>query len=165
MDRILKAVQGARFQVTDVKNGERAKKAPLPFTTSTLQQEASKVLNFSTSKTMRLAQQLYEGIDVEGQGTVGIITYLRTDSTRISEEAEQMAVSYIGEAYGEEYLGLRKAKKNQDKKIQDAHEAIRPTDIRRLPAAIKDSLSRDQYRLYQLIWKRFAASCMAIDIL
>lgn len=161
MDRILKAVQGARFQVTDVKNGERAKKAPLPFTTSTLQQEASKVLNFSTSKTMRLAQQLYEGIDVEGQGTVGIITYLRTDSTRISEEAEQMAVSYIGEAYGEEYLGLRKAKKNQDKKIQDAHEAIRPTDIRRLPAAIKDSLSRDQYRLYQLIWKRFAASCMA----
>ena len=161
MDRILKAVQGARFQVTDVKNGERAKKAPLPFTTSTLQQEASKVLNFSTSKTMRLAQQLYEGIDVEGQGTVGIITYLRTDSTRISEEAEQMAVSYIGEAYGEEYLGLGKAKKNQDKKIQDAHEAIRPTDIRRLPAAIKDSLSRDQYRLYQLIWKRFAASCMA----
>ncbi len=161
MDQILKAVQGASFHVTDVKNGERTKKAPLPFTTSTLQQEASKVLNFSTSKTMRLAQQLYEGIDVEGQGTVGIITYLRTDSTRISEEAEQMAVSYIGETYGEEYLGLRKAKKNQDKKIQDAHEAIRPTDIRRLPASIKDSLSRDQYRLYQLIWKRFTASCMA----
>ena len=162
MDRILEAVKDARFQVTDVKNGERTKKAPLPFTTSTLQQEASKVLNFSTSKTMRLAQQLYEGIDVEGQGTVGIITYLRTDSTRVSEEAEQMAVSYIGETYGKAYVNQRKNDgKKQDKKIQDAHEAIRPTDIRRLPAAIKESLSRDQFRLYQLIWKRFTASCMA----
>lgn len=162
MDRILEAVKDARFQVTDVKNGERTKKAPLPFTTSTLQQEASKVLNFSTSKTMRLAQQLYEGIDVEGQGTVGIITYLRTDSTRVSDEAEQMAVSYIGETYGKAYVNQRKNDgKKQDKKIQDAHEAIRPTDIRRLPAAIKESLSRDQFRLYQLIWKRFTASCMA----
>lgn len=161
MDQVLKRLEGASFAVTDVKNGERTKKAPLPFTTSTLQQEASKVLNFSTSKTMRLAQQLYEGIDIAGQGTVGIITYLRTDSTRISEEASRAAVSYIGEVYGEEYLHQGAVKKNGDKKIQDAHEAIRPTDIRRLPAAIKDSLSRDQFRLYQLIWKRFTASCMA----
>jgi DNA topoisomerase-1 len=161
MDQVLAALEGASFAVTDVKHGERTKKAPLPFTTSTLQQEASKVLNFSTSKTMRLAQQLYEGIDIEGQGTVGIITYLRTDSTRVSDEAVRMAVSYIGETYGEEYLHQGAVKKNTDKKIQDAHEAIRPTDIRRLPAMVKDSLSRDQFRLYQLIWKRFTASCMA----
>ena len=161
MDQVLKALDGAEFSVTDVKKGERTKKAPLPFTTSTLQQEASKVLNFSTSKTMRLAQQLYEGIDIEGQGTVGIITYLRTDSTRISDEAAHMAESYITEQYGENYLRHGETKKATDKKIQDAHEAIRPTDISRLPISIKESLSRDQYRLYQLIWKRFTASCMA----
>ena len=161
MDQVLKALDGAEFSVTDVKKGERTKKAPLPFTTSTLQQEASKVLNFSTSKTMRLAQQLYEGIDIEGQGTVGIITYLRTDSTRISDEAAHMAESYIAEQYGENYLRHGETKKATGKKIQDAHEAIRPTDISRLPISIKESLSRDQYRLYQLIWKRFTASCMA----
>lgn len=161
MDRVLAAVKDAAFHVTDVKKGERTKKAPLPFTTSTLQQEASKVLNFSTSKTMRLAQQLYEGIDIEGQGTVGIITYLRTDSTRVSEEASRMATEYISQTYGEEYLHRGETKKSSGKKIQDAHEAIRPTDITRLPAAVKDSLSRDQFRLYQLIWKRFTASCMA----
>lgn len=161
MDQILVAVKDASFSVTDVKKGERTKKAPLPFTTSTLQQEASKVLNFSTSKTMRLAQQLYEGIDIEGQGTVGIITYLRTDSTRISDEAARAAASYITDTYGENYLHHGAVKKSSDKKIQDAHEAIRPTDIRRVPAAIKESLSRDQFRLYQLIWKRFTASCMA----
>ena len=160
MDQVLKALDGAEFSVTDVKKGERTKKAPLPFTTSTLQQEASKVLNFSTSKTMRLAQQLYEGIDIEGQGTVGIITYLRTDSTRISDEAAHMAESYITEQYGENYLRHGETKKATGKKIQDAHEAIRPTDISRLPISIKESLSRDQYRLYQLIWKRFTASCM-----
>ena len=161
MDQVLAAVKDAAFHVTDVKKGERTKKAPLPFTTSTLQQEASKVLNFSTSKTMRLAQQLYEGIDIEGQGTVGIITYLRTDSTRVSEEASRMATEYISQTYGEEYLHRGETKKSSGKKIQDAHEAIRPTDITRLPAAVKDSLSRDQFRLYQLIWKRFTASCMA----
>ena len=161
MDQVLAAVKDAAFQVTDVKKGERTKKAPLPFTTSTLQQEASKVLNFSTSKTMRLAQQLYAGIDIEGQGTVGIITYLRTDSTRVSEEASRMATEYISQTYGEEYLHRGETKKSSGKKIQDAHEAIRPTDITRLPAAVKDSLSRDQFRLYQLIWKRFTASCMA----
>ena len=119
------------------------------------------MLNFSTSKTMRLAQQLYEGIDIEGQGTVGIITYLRTDSTRVSEEAARMATEYISQTYGEEYLHRGETKKSSGKKIQDAHEAIRPTDITRLPAAVKDSLSRDQFRLYQLIWKRFTASWMA----
>ena len=119
------------------------------------------MLNFSTSKTMRLAQQLYEGIDIEGQGTVGVITYLRTDSTRVSDEAAAQAVSYIGETYGENYLRHGETKKAPDRKIQDAHEAIRPTDIRRLPVKVKESLSRDQFRLYQLIWKRFAASCMA----
>ena len=161
MDQVLAALKDASFSVTDVKKGERTKKAPLPFTTSTLQQEASKVLNFSTSKTMRLAQQLYEGIDIEGQGTVGVITYLRTDSTRVSDEAAAQAVSYIGETYGENYLRHGETKKAPDRKIQDAHEAIRPTDIRRLPVKVKESLSRDQFRLYQLIWKRFAASCMA----
>ena len=164
MDQVLSAVKDASFAVTEVKKGERTKKAPLPFTTSTLQQEASKVLNFSTSKTMRLAQQLYEGIDVEGQGTIGIITYLRTDSTRVSEEASLAAADYIKETYGEAWLpakGKGTSQKDADKKIQDAHEAIRPTDIRRLPAAVKESLSRDQFRLYQLIWKRFTASCMA----
>ena len=161
MDQVLAALKDAEFSVTDVKKGERTKKAPLPFTTSTLHQEASKVLNFSTSKTMRLAQQLYEGIDIEGQGTVGVITYLRTDSTRISDEAAAQAVSYIGETYGENYLRQGEAKKAPDRKIQDAHEAIRPTDIRRLPVKVKESMSRDQFRLYQLIWKRFTASCMA----
>ena len=161
MEKILEAVKDASFVVSEVKHGERSKKAPLPFTTSTLQQEASKVLNFSTTKTMRLAQQLYEGVDIEGQGTIGLITYLRTDSTRISEEAQQMAAAFIKESYKDTYLHQGKAKKESDKKIQDAHEAIRPTGIKRLPAMIKDSLSRDQFRLYQLIWKRFTASCMA----
>ena len=160
MNQVLSALKDVSFSVADVKNGERVKKAPLPFTTSTLQQEASKVLNFSTSKTMRLAQQLYEGIDIEGQGTVGMITYLRTDSTRISDEAAKAAASYITDTYGEKYLHHGAVKKDSDKKIQDAHEAIRPTDIARTPADLKDSLSRDQFRLYQLIWKRFTASRM-----
>ena len=136
------------------------KKAPLPFTTSTLQQEASKVLNFSTQKTMRLAQQLYEGIEIKGNGTVGIITYLRTDSTRVSEEARSMAEEYIKSNYGEKYAVTETASLGSGKKIQDAHEAIRPTDLKRTPAAMKESLSRDQFRLYQLIWKRFTASRM-----
>lgn len=160
LDEIKKQLEGAQFRVAEVKNGEKSKKAPLPFTTSTLQQEASKVLNFSTQKTMRLAQQLYEGVDLKGIGTVGIITYLRTDSTRISEEAEQNAKVYITDKYGADYIGSFD-KKNKGKKIQDAHEAIRPTDISRSPLEIKESLSRDQYRLYQLIWKRFVASCMS----
>ena len=150
----------ASYKVADVKKGERVRKAPLPFTTSTLQQEAASVLNFATSKTMRIAQQLYEGIDV-GSGTVGLISYLRTDSTRISEEAESQAAEYIEANYGKEYLADKSASKKDSKKIQDAHEAIRPTDISRAPSVIKEYLSRDQFRLYQLIWKRFAASQMA----
>ncbi|NLL77990.1 MAG: type I DNA topoisomerase [Clostridiales bacterium] len=157
---ILKALEGAEYKVAEVKKGERVKKAPLPFTTSTLQQEASKVLNFSTQKTMRLAQQLYEGIDIKGNGTVGIITYLRTDSTRVSEEAERQAKEYIDKTYGSEYAAVSANEKKASQKIQDAHEAIRPTDIERTPFELKDSLSRDQFRLYQLIWKRFVASRM-----
>jgi DNA topoisomerase-1 len=160
LDKILKELEGADYKVADIKKGERVKKAPVPFTTSTLQQEASKALNFSTQKTMRLAQQLYEGIDIKGNGTVGLITYLRTDSTRISEEADGLAREYIAEEYGEKYVSKIEQKKKDGKKIQDAHEAIRPTDISRVPLTIKESLSRDQYRLYQLIWKRFTASRM-----
>ena len=160
LDVILKDLEGVSYVADEVKKGERIKKAPIPFTTSTLQQEASKALNFSTQKTMRIAQQLYEGVDIKGNGTVGVITYLRTDSTRISEEADAAARSYIAETYGEAYVAEGTKAKSADKKIQDAHEAIRPTDITRTPAAIKDSLSRDQFRLYQLIWKRFTASRM-----
>ena len=160
LNKILKELDGVDYKVAEVKKGERSKKAPLPFTTSTLQQEASKVLNFSTQKTMRLAQQLYEGVDIKGSGTIGIITYLRTDSTRISEEADATAREYIISEYGEAYAATAEKKNDSKKKIQDAHEAIRPTDIRRLPLSVKESLSRDQYRLYQLIWKRFAASRM-----
>ena len=160
MDEILKALENAEFQITDIKKSERIRKAPLPFTTSTLQQEAAKALNFGTQKTMRIAQQLYEGVDIKGSGTVGIITYLRTDSTRISDEADAAARGYIGSVYGAEYVAAGNQIKNDGKKIQDAHEAIRPTDISRTPAAIKESLTRDQFRLYQLIWKRFTASRM-----
>jgi len=161
--KILADLEDAEYEVVDVKRGERSKKAPLPFTTSTLQQEASKALNFATSKTMRIAQQLYEGVDIKGSGTVGLITYLRTDSTRISEEADANARAYVGKAYGEEYVAeaaSEQKQKNDGKNIQDAHEAIRPSDVTRVPAEIKESLTRDQFRLYQLIWKRFVASRM-----
>lgn len=160
-DRIMDEIRGERFEVLEVKKGERVKKAPLPFTTSTLQQEASKTLNFPISKTMRIAQQLYEGVDVKGQGTVGLITYLRTDSVRISDEADADARAYIAQNYGEEFVATQIVTQKGGAKIQDAHEAIRPSDIARTPAVVKESLSRDQFRLYQLIWKRFAASRMA----
>jgi len=159
-DKIADAVRKGNVKVLEVKKSERVKKAPLPFTTSTLQQEASKVLNFSTQKTMRIAQKLYEGIDIKGSGTVGIITYLRTDSTRISDEARTNAGIFIKDVYGEGYAAEMVVEKKNVQKIQDAHEAIRPTDINRTPLDLKDSLSRDEYRLYQLIWKRFVASCM-----
>ncbi len=158
MDKILKDLECASFEVKDIKKGERVKKAPLPFTTSTLQQEASKALNFSTQKTMRLAQQLY--VELKGQGTVGIITYLRTDSTRVSDEAVAASREYISRNYGDQYAAEVVTEKKKDQKIQDAHEAIRPTDISSTPADLKESLSRDQFRLYQLIWKRFTASRM-----
>lgn len=160
LDGIINEIQDKEYKVADIKKSERLKKAPLPFTTSTLQQEASKALNFATQKTMRIAQQLYEGIDIKGNGTVGVITYLRTDSTRVSEEAEANVGEYIAKVYGDAYVAAVKKKEESGKKIQDAHEAIRPTDVNRTPASLKDSLTRDQFRLYQLIWKRFVASRM-----
>ena len=159
-EALKKALEKADYQITEIKTTIRERKAPLPFTTSTLQQEASKALNFSTQKTMRIAQQLYEGVEIKGSGSVGIITYLRTDSTRISEEAMAASEEYIAREYGQEFLAEGTQKK-ADGKIQDAHEAIRPTDINRTPASIKDSLTREQFRLYQLIWNRFVASRMA----
>ena len=161
VDGIIDELKKSHFSVSDVKKSERTKKNPLPFTTSTLQQEAAKTLNFSTQKTMRLAQSLYEGVAVKGHGTIGLITYLRTDSTRISDEAKTMAASFIREQYGEQYLAQAGDQKKSDKKIQDAHEAIRPTYVDLTPTVVKDSLSRDQFRLYQLVWKRFMASQMA----
>lgn len=162
LDAVMQNLQSAVYRVDAVKKGKREKKAPLPFTTSTLQQEASKALNFSIQKTMRIAQQLYEGVDIKGSGTVGLITYLRTDSVRVSDEAKAAAVDFISTNYGEDYLqeGAARTKKTASK-VQDAHEAIRPSDITRLPSEVKDSLSRDQFRLYQLIWKRFVASQMS----
>lgn len=160
LSRILEKLEKAEYTIKDIKTGERIKKAPLPFTTSTLQQEAAKTLNFSTQKTMRLAQQLYEGVEVKGHGTVGLITYLRTDSTRISEEADQTAKEYIKEHYGEDYVAKAQNNKSNGKKIQDAHEAIRPTYIDLTPTVVKEALGRDPFRLYQLIWRRFAASRM-----
>ena len=161
MDEVVRNLKNQKFEVLDVKRGERVRKAPLPFTTSTLQQEASKALNFPISKTMRIAQQLYEGVDIKGHGTIGLITYLRTDSVRISEEADAMARKFVEETYGKEYISTVVPQKKNAGKIQDAHEAIRPSDINRVPSEIKDSLTRDQYRLYQLIWKRFTASRMS----
>lgn len=160
VQQIMADLEGAAFVVEEVNHGTRAKKPPIPFTTSTLQQEASKVLNFSTQKTMRIAQQLYEGVDVKGHGTIGLITYLRTDSTRIAEEADREARQYIGANYGEKYVLQSQVSQKNGGKIQDAHEAIRPTDISLTPVLVKESLQRDQFRLYQLIWKRFAASRM-----
>ena len=164
LDALLESLKGQKFIVNDIRNGERTKKPPLPFTTSTMQQEASKALNFSTQKTMRLAQQLYEGVDVKGHGTVGLITYLRTDSTRVAEEAEKMAGEFIAENYGEAYLSTGENSKKNNGKIQDAHEAIRPTNLSLTPVKVKESLSRDQFRLYQLIWKRFTASRMSAAV-
>ena len=160
VQKIKKEIEGKPFTVAEIKTGERQRKAPLPFTTSTLQQEASKLLNFSTQKTMRLAQQLYEGVEVKGHGTVALISYLRTDSTRISEEADASVRAYIVENYGKEMEAEQIKEASKGKKIQDAHEAIRPTDVTITPAQVKESLARDLFRLYQLIWKRFVASRM-----
>ncbi len=159
-ERIVGELKGARYKIADIRESERTKKPPLPFTTSTLQQECSKRLNFATRKTMQVAQQLYEGVTVKGRGTIGLITYLRTDSTRISEEADTACRQFIRENYGEENIieSVPAAKENRN--VQDAHEAIRPTYVDLTPAQVKESLTRDQFRLYQLIWKRFVASRM-----
>lgn len=162
MEQLLAALDGAEYVVLDRKTSERTSRAPLPFTTSTLQQEASKALNYSTSKTMRLAQQLYEGVEIKGRGTAGLITYLRTDSTRVAAEAVEAARNYIRDEYGEEFVGgAAGGAAKPENNVQDAHEAIRPTDITLTPEQVKADLPRDLYRLYQLIWRRFVASRMA----
>lgn len=160
IDKIMAELKGARYKVSSIKKSERNKKPPLPFTTSTLQQEASKQLNFATRKTMQIAQQLYEGVQVKGHGTIGLITYLRTDSTRISEEADAACKTFITENYGEENIIEKDVVPQNRKNAQDAHEAIRPTYVDLTPAQVKESLTRDQFRLYQLVWKRFVASRM-----
>lgn len=160
MNELLKNLEEAEFVIKEIKKSERSRKAPLPFTTSTLQQEAAKALNYSTKKTMQLAQQLYEGIEIKGHGTLGLITYLRTDSIRVSDEADQAAKEYIKNNFGDEFVTTTENQGRTGKKIQDAHEAIRPTYIDLTPNQLKESLSRDQFRLYQLIWKRFVASRM-----
>ncbi len=160
VNKIIGELENAKYEVVDIKKSERTKKPPVPFITSTLQQEASKQLNFSTQKTMRIAQQLYEGVEVIGKGMIGLISYLRTDSTRISDEANAQVRQFIVENYGEKFELTSENTKVAEKKIQDAHEAIRPTDSYLTPTMLKESLSREQFRLYQLIWKRFVASRM-----
>ncbi|MCI9304489.1 type I DNA topoisomerase [Clostridium sp.] len=160
-NKIIKDLEENDYKVHKVKKGSRLKNPLPPFTTSTLQQEASKKLNFMTKRTMSIAQALYEGVEVKGYGTVGLITYMRTDSVRVSEEAQGKAVDFIKQNYGEEYIPkvprIYKGKKN----IQDAHEAIRPSHIDITPEIAKSSLSAEQYKLYSLIWKRFIASQMS----
>ena len=156
---ILSDLEKGKYIVSSLNQKERMKKPYAPFTTSSLQQEASTKLNFNTKKTMMVAQQLYEGVEVKGQGTVGLITYLRTDSVRISDDARAMAAGFIKEHYGDAYLG-NNIYSNKKKDIQDAHEAIRPSNVNLVPDDIKGSLSNDQYKLYRLIWCRFLASQM-----
>lgn len=162
---IMKELEENSYIVKNVKKGTRTKKPLAPFTTSTLQQEASKRLNYMTKKTMSVAQQLYEGVEVKGYGTVGLITYMRTDSVRISTEAQEKAKSFIIDTYGEEYFPKTARVFKGKKNIQDAHEAIRPTYVEITPEIAEKNLSRDQYKLYTLIWKRFVASQMEDSIL
>ncbi|QWU46434.1 MULTISPECIES: type I DNA topoisomerase [Bacillus] len=165
VNEIIEKMKDNAFSVENVTRKERKRNPALPFTTSSLQQEAARKLNMRAKKTMMLAQQLYEGIDLGKQGTVGLITYMRTDSTRISETAQTEARDYITEAFGAEYIGTEKKKETKKSKAQDAHEAIRPTSVMRKPEELKSFLSRDQLRLYKLIWERFVASQMASAIM
>lgn len=159
--QILSRIKGNKFEVKKVTKKDRKRNPALPFTTSTLQQEAARKLNFRAKKTMMIAQQLYEGIDLGKEGTVGLITYMRTDSTRISNTAQEEAASFIGEQYGKEFLGSKRKPAKKNENAQDAHEAIRPTSVLRKPSDLKAVLGRDQLRLYKLIWERFVASQMA----
>ncbi|NLY76944.1 MAG: type I DNA topoisomerase [Tissierellia bacterium] len=161
VDEIINSIDKDNFIVKEVKKGSKKRNPYAPYTTSTLQQDASRKLGFSAKKTMSIAQQLYEGIDIKGEGTVGLVTYIRTDSTRISSEAIGMAKSYIIDNFGKEYSNGGKNYNNRKKEAQDAHECIRPTSILRKPSDIKDSLTKDQYLLYDLIWKRFLSSQMS----
>ncbi|WMM26631.1 type I DNA topoisomerase [Tissierella sp. MB52-C2] len=161
VDRILNKIDLENFVVTNVKKGTKRRNPYPPYTTSTMQQDASKKLGFTTKKTMIIAQQLYEGIDIKGEGSVGLITYMRTDSTRVSKEAIQSAALFVKESYGDKYTNGGNDYTNKSKKdSQDAHEGIRPTDILRTPISIKDSLSQDQFKLYKMIWERFLGSQM-----
>lgn len=159
VDKILSKLSGASFIVDSIEKKEKLRYPAYPFTTSTLQQEAARKLNFRARKTMMLAQQLYEGIDIKKQGTIGLITYMRTDSTRISPVAKEEGFNFIEKEYGKDYVLRRKDKKTEG--AQDAHEAVRPTSILRTPEEMKPYLTRDQYRLYKLIWDRYTASMMA----
>ncbi|NLU10922.1 MAG: type I DNA topoisomerase [Tepidanaerobacter acetatoxydans] len=164
-DMILEEIKNKTFEVAEIKTSERRKMPPLTFTTSSMQQEAARKLGFTAKKTMMIAQQLYEGLDIKGEGAVGLITYMRTDSTRVSEQAKKEAAEYIEHNYGKEYLGSGyTARKNNKKNVQDAHEGIRPTSVLRTPEKVKDSLTRDQYKLYKLIWDRFVSSQMAAAV-
>ena len=160
MEKILEALKGAKYTVKRIKTGEKRRNSPNPFITSTLQQEAYRKLGFTAKKTMMVAQQLYEGVDIKGEGTLGLVTYIRTDSVRISEEAKKDAAGYILNKYGKNYLAGEIKQNKSGKKVQDAHEAIRPTSVFREPESIKDSLDREQYKLYKLIWERYVASQM-----
>lgn len=166
VNEILSNIEGKNLEVVSIESKTRKKSAPKPFTTSMLQQEAANKLSFTTKKTMIIAQELYEGIDIEGEGTVGLISYIRTDSKRISDEAREKSKIYIIDNLGENYYknNTNKNENKEGKKVQDAHEAIRPTSIDRTPDSIKDSLSKDQYKLYNLIWKRLVASQMEDSI-
>ncbi len=156
------ALEKAEYKLGKVRLGKRNRRPAAPFTTSTLQQEASRRLGFNTGKTMRVAQQLYEGIDLDGEGRVGLITYMRTDSVNVAQDAQREAKSYINNRFGPRYVPVKPPKyKTKSKSAQEAHEAVRPTSVNRVPKAIKAHLKRDQYRLYQLIWDRFVASQMA----
>ena len=161
VDKILSDLENCDFVVEENKKGTRVKNPIAPFTTSTLQQEASKHLNMTTQKTMMVAQQLYEGVDIQGEGTVGLVSYIRTDSVRISDEAYEDAKSFILGNFPSEYLNPERAVYKSKGKTQDAHEAIRPTNASRTPDSIKESLTKEQYKLYKLIWERFIASQMA----
>ncbi len=160
-DDILKKLKNHTFLITEVKKGTRIKKSPPPFTTSTLQQESSKYLNFTAQKTMMIAQQLYEGIDIKGEGTTGLVSYIRTDSVRISDDAYNEIKSFVAENYGDEYNSPERNVYKTKNNSQDAHEAIRPTYVDKTPESIKDSLSKEQFKLYKLIWERTVASQMA----
>lgn len=157
---IISALEGGSYTVAKVEEKERIKRPMPPFTTSSLQQEASNKLNYNTKRTMMIAQQLYEGVDVKGKGTIGLVTYIRTDSVRISEEAKESVKNLITDDYGTEYLGTN-VYANKKKDVQDAHEAIRPSDPFLKPEMVKESLTKEQYNLYDLIWRRFTASQMS----
>lgn len=161
VDKILDNIKDGKFIIKEVKEGRRTKNPSAPFTTSTLQQEASKIFGYTSSKTMMIAQQLYEGINIKGEGTVGLVSYIRTDSVRISDEAYEQVKDYVLNEFGEEYFAKERKKYKSKGKTQDAHEAIRPTYTERTPDSIKESLTPDQYKLYKLIWERFVSSQMS----